>query len=236
MARLFAGTSGFAYPAWKPGFYPEKLPQKRFLEHYATRLNAVEINYSFKRLISASTIEGWLAQTGEGFQFAPKAHERITHFGRLKGPADFTEAFFRSIDPLRIAGRLGPVLFQLPPNLKRDDELLAAFLKAVPKDIRAAFEFRHVSWLDDGIYALLRDHNTGLCLAESEKLEIPEVMTADFVYWRLRKLEYSAEDRAEVAAKASAALAGGKDVYVFFKHEDTPDGAIYAEEILRALK
>lgn len=234
MARLYAGTSGFAYPAWKPGFYPEKLPQKKFLEHYATRLNAVEVNYSFKRLISASTIEGWLAQTGEGFRFAPKAHERITHFGRLKGPADFTEAFFRSIDPLRIAGRLGPVLFQLPPNLKRDDALLGDFLKQVPKDVRAAFEFRHVSWLDDAVYGLLRENNVALCLAESETLEIPEVMTADFVYWRLRKLEYTAGDRAEVAAKAKGALEAGRDVYVFFKHEDTPDGALHAEEVLGA--
>src|SRR4051794_22836154 len=117
MAQLYAGTSGFAYPSWKPDFYPAKLGQKGFLQHYATRLNAVEVNYTFRRLVSAGTLEGWVAQTPAEFHFCIKAHQRITHIQRLK-PSEFTEVFFKSIDPLRSTGRLGAVLFQLPPNMK----------------------------------------------------------------------------------------------------------------------
>ena len=232
MARLYAGTSGFAYAAWKPAFYPAKLPSKKFLEHYSTRLNAVEINYTFRRLPSASTLEGWVAQVPETFVFAPKAHQRITHFGRLQGVGEFTEVFFRAVDPLRTSRRLGPVLFQLPPNFKCDLERLAAFLAALPSDVRCAFEFRHASWLTEEVYGLLSKHNVALCLAESEKLEIPRVITADFAYWRLRKQEYTAEDRGQIAARCRELTGAGKDVYVFFKHEDTPEGALYAEELL----
>src|SRR5215469_13023646 len=120
MPTLYAGTSGFAYAAWKPGFYPAKLPSKQFLNHYASRLNSVEINYTFRRLPSASTLETWVAATQPGFIFAVKANERITHIRRLKEAAEVTDLFFRAIDPLRTARRLGPVLFQLPPNLKCD--------------------------------------------------------------------------------------------------------------------
>lgn len=234
MARLFAGTSGFAYPAWKPAFYPAKLPSKRFLEHYATRLNAVEINYTFRRLVSASTLESWISQTPAGFVFAPKANQRITHILRLNDAREATELFLKTIDPLRITKRLGPVLYQLPPNLKLDAALLRDFLDLLPADVPGAFEFRNTSWLNDEVYRLLEDRRAALCLAESDKLTIPDVITADFVYLRLRKADYSAEDRTAIAAKASGLLASGKDVYLFFKHEDSPDGALYAEEILKA--
>jgi uncharacterized protein YecE (DUF72 family) len=234
MARIYAGTSGFAYASWKPDFYPPRLPSKNFLEHYAGRLNAVEINYTFRRLPSASTLEAWVRQVPEGFRFAPKAHQRITHFGRLQGVEEFTELFFRSIDPLRTSRRLGPVLFQLPPNLKCDRERLASFLARLPRDVRCAFEFRHDSWLTADVYALLSSHNAALCLADSGKLEIPRVITADFAYWRLRKQEYPPEDRARIAQWCRELAAGGKDAYVFFKHEDTPEGALYAEELLAA--
>ena len=127
MSKLYCGTSGFAYPAWKPGFYPEKLAQKAFLHHYSTRLNAVEVNYTFRRLLTPSVIEGWIAQTNPEFVFVIKAHQRITHFNRLE-PSEFVEVFFRSIDPMRIKGQLGPVLFQLPPNLTADPAKLAEFL------------------------------------------------------------------------------------------------------------
>ncbi|MBI1788615.1 MAG: DUF72 domain-containing protein [Acidobacteria bacterium] len=233
MAQLYAGTSGFAYPAWKPSFYPAKLPSKQFLEHYATRLNAVEINYTFRRLPNAATLEGWVKQTQAGFLFAVKAHQRITHIRRLKDSEEATSIFFRAIDPLRTSGHLGPVLFQLPPNFRCNAEVLAAFLTQLPTDVRCAFEFRHASWLNQEIYGLLEKHRAGLCLAESDKFEVPEVVTADFVYCRLRKEEYTPDDRRAVAAKARELLAGGKDVFVFFKHEETPDGALYAEEILR---
>jgi uncharacterized protein YecE (DUF72 family) len=232
MASLYAGTSGFAYTAWKPDFYPPKLPQKEFLKHYATRLNAVEINYTFRQLPSASTLENWMKTTPEGFVFALKAHMRITHLLRLK-ESEFTQVFFRAIDPLRVTRRLGPVLFQLPPNFKAEVPTLEAFLEALPKDIRCAFEFRNKTWLTDEVYKLLEKHGIALCLAESDKFEVPEILTAPFVYVRLRKPDYSAEDRAEIAQRASRLLESGRDVYAFFKHEETPAGAIYAEELLK---
>src|ERR1051326_4114728 len=128
MATLYAGTSGFAYPAWKPGFYPEKVPQKKFLEHYATGLNCVEINSTFRRMPPASTLEAWVQATPAGFVFAVKAHQRITHIHRLREAQQSTEIFLKAIDPLRSARRLGPVLFQLPPNLKCDTALLAEYV------------------------------------------------------------------------------------------------------------
>jgi len=232
MPTLYAGTSGFAYPSWKPEFYPEKLPSKKFLSYYSERLNAVEVNYTFRRLPSASTLEKWVAETRAGFVFPLKAHMRITHIQRLKA-SEFTNVFFQAIDPLRSARRLGPVLFQLPPALKCDEALLADFLATLPGEIRCAFEFRHASWLQDSVYSLLEKHKVALCLAESEKLVIPEVVTADFVYSRLRMPEYSPEDRKEIAGRVEQLLGRGQDVYVFFKHEDTPAGALYAEELLK---
>src|SRR6266446_9541458 len=216
MAKLFSGTSGFAYPGWKPDFYPSKLPQKDFLKYYATRLNAVEINYTFRQLPTAATLENWVNATPAGFVFACKAHMRITHLLRLR-ESEFTEVYFRAIDPLRTARRLGPVLFQLPPNFKADVPLLAAFVEKLPTDIRTTFEFRNVSWLTDGVYRLLEKHRVALCLAESEKFEVPQVVTSDFVYARLRKEEYSPEDRREIAERTRQQLAAGRDVFVFFK-------------------
>jgi len=232
MSQLCAGTSGFAYPAWKPEFYPDKLPSKKFLSYYSQRLNAVEVNYTFRRLPSASTLETWVNDTRPGFVFPLKAHMRITHILRLK-TSEFTEVFFKAIDPLRAARRLGPVLFQLPPAMKCDEGLLGEFLATLPREIRYAFEFRHPSWLQDGTYRLLEKHGVALCLAESEKLVIPVVVTANFVYSRLRMPEYTAEDRAEVAARVEQLLKQDRDVYVFFKHEETPAGALYAEELLK---
>ena len=233
MATLFAGTSGFAYPSWKPDFYPPKLPAKDFLEYYATRLNAVEINYTFRQLPKTTTLENWINATPEGFTFVCKAHQRITHILRLR-ESEFTDVFFKAIDPLRASRRLGPVLFQLAPNLKADLSTLTAFVEKLPRDIRCAFEFRNKSWLIDEVYRLFERHGIALCLAESDKFEVPEVVTAVFVYVRLRKEDYSPEERAEVAERVRGMLAGGRDVYVFFKHEDTPAGAVYAEELLKA--
>lgn len=232
MGRLYSGTSGFAYPSWKPDFYPQKVPSAKFLSCYAQRLNAVEINYTFRRLPSASTLEKWVAETPQGFLFPLKAHMRITHILRLK-PSEFTEVFFKAIDPLRSARRLGPVLFQLPPAMKCDQTLLADFLATLPREIRYAFEFRHASWLADPVYSLLQQHGIALCLAESDKLVVPEVITSDFVYSRLRKDDYSVEERQDVAARVEQLLGKEKDVYVFFKHEETPAGALYAEELLQ---
>lgn len=235
MAQLFAGTSGFAYPTWKPDFYPEKLAQKKFLNYYASRLNAVEINYTFRRLPSASTLEGWIAQTPPGFIFVTKAHQRITHFDRLE-VSEFSQLFFKAIDVLRMQKRLGPVLFQLPPNLSIDLPRLTVFLDSIPPDVPCAFEFRNKSWLVDEVFEELEKHHVALCLAESEKLVVPQRVTAGFVYFRLRKEEYTAAELVEISEKAKALLADGKDVYVFFKHEESPAGAFYAEQLLKFCK
>jgi uncharacterized protein YecE (DUF72 family) len=233
MAQLFAGTSGFAYAQWKPQFYPAGVPAKKFLQHYAQRLNCVEINYTFRHMPSATTLASWVEQTPAGFVFAIKGHMRITHVLRLKNAGEATEIFLRSIDPLRSARRLGPVLFQLPPHLKSDVKLLGDFLSLLPTDLRFAFEFRHDSWLNEDVYGLLRERKVSLCVAESEKLEVPEVITADFVYYRLRKPEYTDADLDSIETRVRGMLAEGRDLYLLFKHEDTPEGALNAEKLLR---
>jgi uncharacterized protein YecE (DUF72 family) len=233
MATLFAGTSGFAYPAWKPAFYPAKLPAKEFLAFYSGRLNCVEINYTFRRLPAASTLEAWVGATRPGFVFAVKAHMRITHMLRLKNAEQATDVFLKAIDPLRTARRLGPVLFQLPPNMKCDVAALRDYLALLPNGMRYAFEFRHESWLTEAVYGELRQRNVALCLAESEKLEIPEVVTADFVYYRLRKQDYTEADVDAIALRTKELLAAGRDVYLMFKHEETPEGALNAELLMK---
>lgn len=233
MATLYAGTSGFAYPAWKPGFYPAKLPSRSFLKHYAERLNCVEINYTFRRLPSASTLQSWVEATPTGFVFAVKANQRITHILRLKNAEQATELFLKMIDPLRSARRLGPILFQLGPTLKCDVALLHDYLALLPADLRYAFEFRHPSWLAEPVYDELRQRNVSLCVAESERLEVPEVITADFVYYRLRKPNYTPEDIDGVRARSQELLATGRDLYLMFKHEETPEGALNAELLLK---
>ncbi|PYV97927.1 MAG: DUF72 domain-containing protein, partial [Acidobacteria bacterium] len=152
MAQLFAGTSGWAYPSWKPEFYPEKLPQKNFLQYYATQLNAVEVNFTFRQLVKETTAQKWIAETPAGFRFSVKAHQVITHIKRLKKTEDFIPRFLSTIEPLAQAGKLGPVLFQLPPNLKADAQLLEDFLAALPRGVASAFEFRHTSWFTEEIF------------------------------------------------------------------------------------
>jgi uncharacterized protein YecE (DUF72 family) len=232
MSQIYAGTSGFAYDTWKPDFYPADLSSKKYLSCYAQRLNSVEINYTYRRLPSASTLEGWVEKTPATFMFVLKAHEKLTHIFRLK-KNEFTQVFFKAIDPLRSARRLGAVLFQLPPNMKVDVDLLAAFLEETPADLRMTFEFRHPSWLVEPVYEVLEKRGVALCFAESEKLVVPERVTADFVYFRLRKENYTVEERAEIRKKVDGFLEAGKDVMVFFKHEDTPAGALYAEELVK---
>lgn len=235
MPRLFCGTSGFAYSSWKPDFYPAKLPAKGFLQHYATRLNSTEVNYTFRQLPKISTLEAWVNATPPEFTFSLKSHMRLTHILKLKNAAEFLEVFLRAIDPLRTSQRLGPILFQLPPSLARDTATLAEFLPLLPRDMRHTFEFRHDSWLCDEIYDLLAQYGVALCLAESEKLVVPQVITAPFVYSRLRKADYSLEDRADIRTRAQALLSEGRDLYIYFKHEESPAGAAYAEELLKSL-
>jgi uncharacterized protein YecE (DUF72 family) len=232
MPQLYAGSSGFAYPSWKPVFYPPKLPANQFLSHYAGRVNAVEINYTFRRLPAETTLTNWVSSTPGGFVFAVKANMRITHVLKLRNAEEATELFFKKIDPLRTSRRLGPVLFQLGPTFKRDDTVLNDYLAGLPSGLRYAFEFRHASWLNDTVYEILGKRNVALCLAESEKLEIPKVITADFVYSRLRKAEYSKDALQVIEEQTRQQLAEGRDVFAFFKHEEDPQGALYAEELL----
>ena len=233
MAKIYAGTSGWAYPSWKPDFYPAKLASAKFLGYYATRLNTVEVNYTFRRFPTEKLLRGWIAATPPEFKFAVKAHQKITHIQRLRNVADFTSDFLASLQPLDAEKKLGSVLFQLPPYLKCDIPLLKEFLDTLPRQVPKAFEFRHESWFSDEAYATMRAANVALCQAESEKLETPDVETADFAYLRLRKEEYSVSDRKVLARKISE-LAKRGDAYVYFKHEDTPEGALHAESLLQA--
>jgi uncharacterized protein YecE (DUF72 family) len=231
-AQFYCGTSGFAYPSWKPNFYPEKLPSAQFLSYYATRLNAVEINYTYRRIASPSTFEKWLAATGPSFMFLPKAHMKITHSLKLKDAGDFTRVFLESLDPLRAAGRLGPILFQLAPSFKADLDTLGEFVRLLPKATQYAFEFRNASWFDESVYKILRDANVGLCHAENENMESPHVITADFVYLRLRKPDYSESELCEIERRTQKYLSNGYPTFAIFKHEETPAGAMYAEKLL----
>ena len=236
MAQLFAGTSGFAYAAWKPQFYPANVPAKKFLAalRAAPELRRDQLHVSPHALGHDAGLVG--GADAAGFRLRDQGHMRITHVLRLKNAGEATDVFLRSIDPLRSARRLGPVLFQLPPDLKCDVKLLADFLALLPADLRFAFEFRHDSWLNDEVYGLLRERNVSLCVAESEKLEVPEVITADFVYYRLRKPEYTEEDLEAIEARTRELLAEGRDLYLMFKHEDTPEGALNAEKLLRRIE
>jgi uncharacterized protein YecE (DUF72 family) len=232
MKNIYAGTSGWAYASWKPDFYPAKLASKNFLAHYATRLNSVEVNYTFRRFATQPLLNRWIEATGPDFQFAMKAHQSITHIKRLRDAESPTQRFLESIEPLRKAKKLGPVLFQLPPYLKCDAGLLREFLAALPKWLRATFEFRHESWFNEDVYAALRNAGASMCLAESEKIESPDVHTAEFHYLRLRKPDC---DLKEVERKARRLEQSGP-VYIYFKHEDTPEGALNAAALLEGFK
>lgn len=236
MSQLFAGTSGWAYPSWKPDFYPPKLAQKNFLQHYATRLNTVEVNFTFRQLVKESTIQKWIAETPGGFRFGVKAHQVITHIKRLKGTADFLPRFLATVEPLAQAGKIGPVLFQLPPNLRADPALLAEFLQTLPRGVMSAFEFRHDSWFGDAIFDLLKSSNRALCVAETEDRTTPDVVTADFCYYRYRKPSYTPEERRAMVGRIGEHLDAGRNVFAYFKHEETPEGALYAVEILKEVQ
>ncbi len=233
MPQLFVGTSGWAYPSWKPDFYPAKLAQKKFLSHYATQLNTVEVNFTFRQLVKETTIQNWIQETPPHFRLGIKAHQVITHIKRLKGTEDFVPRFLATIEPLAAAGKLGPVLFQLPPNLKMDAALLKDFLSLLPRALPAAFEFRHESWFTDSTWELLKAHGTALCVAETEERTTPDVATGSFVYYRFRKPSYTEEERRSMIERIREHMAAGRDVFAYFKHEETPEGALYSVSLLR---
>ena len=233
MAQVYAGTSGWAYPSWKPDFYPAKLAQAKFLQHYATQLNAVEVNFTFRQLLKETTSQKWIAETPAAFRFSVKAHQVITHIKRLKKTEDFVPRFLSTIEPLAQAQKLGPLLFQLPPNLKVDVGLLQEFLAVLPRAVPSAFEFRHDSWFADEVFELLKSRNLALCVAETEERVTPDVVTADFAYYRYRKPSYSTDERAAMIRRIREHLSAGRNVFAYFKHEETPQGAIYAAELFK---
>jgi uncharacterized protein YecE (DUF72 family) len=214
--RVAAGTSGFSYKEWQGSFYPEKLPASRMLEFYAERLPAVELNNTFYRMPGEALIQGWEAKSPLDFRFVLKAPRSMTHSRKLVDCGEPLERFARVAT--RLGHKLGPLLFQLPPFFQRNVEQLSAFLGALPKGVRAAFEFRHPSWFDDTTFTALRDHNVALCTADVDDVEAPQIVpTADFGYLRLRRLDYSPAELERWAAEVRRQPFA--EAYVFFKHE-----------------
>lgn len=227
------GTSGFSYDEWIGTFYPEDLPKKRMLEHYATQFDAVEINNTFYRLPTAKLLEDWRARVPEGFQFCLKMAQKVTHFGRLKvdGPVgDAVRYFFEAKRALD--GRAGPTLVQLPPNMKKDIERLRAFFAIVPDSEPIVMEFGNASWIDDEVVALLTERQASLCIVDDDKHAQDLVKTAAFGYFRLRRVEYT--DRALADWKKRLEDVGYERAYVFFKHEDEGTGPKLAKRFLAA--
>jgi uncharacterized protein YecE (DUF72 family) len=215
-ASIRIGTSGFSYKEWLGGFYPEKLPGPKMLAHYAQRLPAVEINYTFRAMPRREMLEKWAVQTPQPFRFALKAPQRITHQKRLKDVSDVVLAFVRIAAGL--GDKMGPLLFQLPPFMKKDVPRVEDFLAMLPSGLRVALEFRHASWFDDEVYETLRTHRAVLCTAEGEGLASPLVATTDWGYLRLRLGVYTDEAIAAWAEKLCAL--SWKEAFVYFKHDE----------------
>ena len=229
--RVRIGTSGFSYKEWKGSFYPEDMDAKGMLRFYATKFSTVEINNTFYRMPQASVLTSWAEQVPDGFTFALKASQRITHRSRLKEAADSVEFFFRIA--VTLGDRLGPVLFQLPPNLKKDLPRLQDFLPLLPAGSRCAFEFRHESWFADEVYEALRAAQAALCIAEDEDLATPPVATTGWGYLRLRRQDYGPDTIAAWRDRISAQP--WTEAFVYFKHEDEARGPLFAEGLARLL-
>ena len=238
--RVFAGTSGWAYPTWKPGFYPAGVSAKKFLPFYAANLNSVEVNYTFAKLPTPAKVEEWIAQVPEGFRFSLKAPQRITHFRRLRECESHLAEFFQLLTPFAQAGRMGMVLFQLPANFKADPDRLAAFLQQpslrLPSTPPIAFEFRHETWFTPQTYAVLEDFGAALCIADTDNLKTPEIHTAPrHTCFRLRRNGgYKPREIVAFAARF-AALGREREVYAYFRHQEEPTGALNAAALHRAL-
>jgi uncharacterized protein YecE (DUF72 family) len=231
---IWVGTSGYQYPEWKGSFYPEKLPAAKMLPYYAERLSTVEINYTFYRTPNAQILANWNAATPERFRLTLKAPKRITHEARLRDSADRVQAFVATANTL--GAKLGALLFQLPPFFRMDLDVFDAFLESFPKDVRAAFEFRHPSWFDDAVFERLKARNLALCVADSEKLTTPMRITADYGYFRLRDEGYSPADIERWAREVCRETASCGDVFVYFKHEESGKGPEFARLFLEALR
>ncbi|HEX3357263.1 MAG TPA: DUF72 domain-containing protein [Tepidisphaeraceae bacterium] len=226
--RFHVGASGYAYKEWKGSFYPEDLAAKEMLRYYGERFGAVEINGTFYRMPTKAGVEAWTKEVPGDFLFAMKGPQKITHFQRLRGCEESVTELFEVAKVLK--KRLGPVLFGLPPNFKKDLARLGEFLKLLPKKQRVAFEFRHASWMDEETFGLLREHGVALCVAEGEGVEPAWVATAKWGYVRLRLAKYSNQDlkkRIEMIQKMKC-----EEVFVFFKHEETGTAPKFAKRFL----
>ena len=215
--KILAGTSGYAFREWKGAFYPKELKDDGMLGYYASKFPAVEINNTFYRLPREKVLLEWAAQVPENFTFAIKASQRITHHARLKeGSADLVDFLLRNTATL--GAKLGPILFQLPPNLKKDTNRFCAFLGLLPPDRRYTFEFRHESWFDDEIFDAMRERDIAMCVIEQAEFRSPVVETASWGYLRLHRLDYDEAAVVEWAKRVTGQA--WKEAYVFFKHDE----------------
>ena len=230
---IWIGTSGYNYPEWKGSFYPEMLPAAKMLPYYAERFPTVEINYTFYRMPNEKLASGWAAQTPSPYKLTLKAPRRITHDNRLKNVGSLVSGFCQTAGTL--GDKLGALLFQLPPNLKKDVATFDAFLTELPPKVCAAFEFRHESWLDEEIFGRLAARNLALCVADSEKLSTPVRVTADYAYFRLRDEGYTPDDIGRWAETIGRDTASCRDVFVYFKHEEEGKGPEFARLLMTRL-
>jgi uncharacterized protein YecE (DUF72 family) len=231
-SRVLVGTSGYNYPEWRGTFYPEKFSTAKMLAYYAERFPTVEINYTFYRMPTEKLLAGWAAGTPEKFSFTLKAPRRITHDAKLQRCEELVEAFCTTARTL--GPKLATLLFQLPPNFKKDVAVLRSFLALLPEGTRAAFEFRHASWFDPDVFEALRARRLALCVADSEKLHAPVEVTADYAYFRLRDEGYQQAD-IERWARIVRQLPGVTDAFVYFKHEEQGLGPDFARRFVEAV-
>lgn len=228
---FYVGTSGYSYKAWKGSFYPDDLPDKAMLEWYGTRFRSVEINNTFYRMPRPALLQNWAEKVPEGFRFALKAPQQITHRKRLR-EADEAVRYLLEV-AATLGPHQGPFLFQLPPRFPKDTAVLRDFLSLFPDNVQVAFEFRHASWFDEETYELLRRHRAALCIAEDDDVDAPEAATADWGYLRLRRADYD-----DARLKTWAEWMQAQDwrrAFVFFKHEDEAKGPRFATRFLELL-
>jgi uncharacterized protein YecE (DUF72 family) len=230
---IWVGTSGYNYPEWKGSFYPSDLPTAKMLPYYSARFPTVEINYTFYRMPNEKLVSGWAAQTPSPYKLTLKAPRRITHDSRLRNCGDLVAGFCGVAGTL--GDKLGALLFQLPPNFKKDLAVFDAFLEDLPPKVCAAFEFRHPSWLDDEIRDRLAARDLALCIADSEKLSTPVNVTAGYAYFRLRDEGYTPDDIARWADTIAGETASCRDVFVYFKHEEEGKGPEFARLLMQKL-
>jgi uncharacterized protein YecE (DUF72 family) len=228
------GTSGWNYPEWRGSFYPSDMKPAAMLTYYGERFSTVEVNNTFYRMPTAKGVQGWAAAVPERFSFVLKAPQRITHFARLRDVDDPVRFF---CDTARLlGGKLGPLLFQLPPNFKVDTGRLADVLALLPPDLRAAFEFRNPTWFTEEVYTRLAARNAALCIADNDDGATPAVATADWGYLRLRATGYADDDLRGWLATMHRIGERWRDAYVFFKHEEAGTGPALGARLVKLLE